>query len=390
MSIKPTLEIIALSWTFLLMALAYFYGRKILKYLVVASMCISGALQAQNWQPIDSPASITNKKIEVDRDSIVKTPAGAIALTWRRSVLPPPFADFKRRHFTESGHALCDEWAYTQDVMRIVEGDASAIRVNGLVVMEDDFTNKTSFANGKKESMTDFTYFNRYQFPRYNDEYAAVLRSVCHEGVDSIKQRAVSYQVMLNESFFGCDKAIQSNEWLCQRNDDLALALFFANKRFNQIREARPNSGSQYAQFLMSIYNDRALCSSPNKCAEELNAFARGVGWDLARHLDSARETPYLSQKLKQLEKDKAEAAAVAQYMACLPQKIKMLDDRLTSADVVASAVFASCRAMLPEKFANNPYMADAERPKITAAVLEARNARPLSSVKKPPATKPL
>lgn len=390
MFINHTFELIAISLIFLLMALAWLYGRKIWKYLVVASICISGAVYAQNWQPIESPSYITDKKIEVDRDSIVKTPAGAILLTWRRSVLPPPFADFKRRHVTESGHAFCDEWAYTQDVMRIVEGDASAMRVDGLVVMEDDFTNKTSFANGKKESMTDFTYFNRYQFPRYNDEYAAVLRSVCHEGVDSIKQRAVSYQVRLNESFFGCDKAKPSNEWLCQRNDDLALALFFANKRFNQIRDARPDSGPQYAQFLVSIYNDKALCSSPTKCAEELNAFARGVGWDLARHRDSARETPYLSQKLKQLEKDKAEAAAVAQYMACLSQKVKTLDDRLTSADVVASAVFASCRAMLPEEFANNPYIDDAEKPKITAAVLEARNARPLPSVKNLPATKPL
>lgn len=358
--------------------------------MAVASVCISGAVQAQNWQAVDYPANITNKIIEVDRDSIAKTPTGAIALTWRRSVMPPPFADFKRRYVTESGHAFCDEWAYTQDVMRIVEGDSVAVRLNGLVVMEDDFTAKTTFANGKKESMTDFKYFDRYQFPGYDNEYAAILTTVCHEGSDSIKQRAVSYQASLNESFFKCDKTEQGNEPMCQRNDELAMAVFFANKRFNQIREERPDSGSKYAQFLVSIYNNKALCSSPTKCAEELNAFARGVGRDLARHLDGNRETPYLSQKLKQIEKDKAEAAAIAQYFACLPKKIKALDDRITSADVVASAVFASCRAKLPEKFANNSYMAEAERPKITASILEARNARSLPAVKKPLATKPL
>ena len=390
MSRKPTIDFIVISLPFLLMALAWFYGRKMLKYLAAASICISGAVHAQNWQAVDYPANITNKIIEVDRDSIAKMPTGAIALTWRRSVMPPPFADFKRRYVTESGHAFCDEWAYTQDVMRIVEGDSVAVRLNGLVVMEDDFTAKTSLAYGKKELMTDFKYFDRYQFPRYDDEYAAVLTAVCHEGTDSIKQRAVSYQAMLNEGFFKCDKTERGNESMCQRNDELAMAVFFANKRFNQIREERPDSGSQYAQFLVSIYNNKALCSSPTKCAEELNAFARGVGRDLARPLDGNRETPYLSQQLNQIEKDKAEAAAIAQYFACLPKKIKALDDRLTSADVVASAVFASCRAMLPEEFANNRFIADAERPKIIATILEARNARPLPAAKKPPATKPL
>lgn len=386
---KLKIEFIAISLSFSFMALAWFFGRKLLKYLAAASMCIFGVVHAQNWQAIEYPHHITNKRVEVDRDSIVKTPTGAIALTWRRSMLPPPFADFKRRHITESGHAFCDEWTYTRDVMRVVEGDSVASRVNGLVVMEDDFTAKISSTNGKKESMTDFKYFDRYQFPRYDDEYAAVLTAVCHEGADSIKQRAISYQATLNEGLFKCDKTERENEWMCQRNDELALAVFFANKRFNQIREARPDSGSKYAQFLVKIYNNKALCSSTTKCAEELNAFARGVGHDLAQHLDGNRETPYLSQKLKQLEKDKAETVAVAQYLACLPQKIRALDDRLTSADVVASAVFASCRAMLPEKLANNRNMAEAEQPKITAAILEARNLRPLPTTKKPPATKP-
>ncbi len=390
MSIKHTIDFIANSLPFLLASLAWFYRGKNLKYLTCVAMCISGAVHAQNWQAINYPTYITNKIIEVDRDSITKNPTGVIALTWRRSVMPPPFADFKRRYVTESGRAFCDEWAYTQDVMRIVEGDSVAVRQNGVVVVEDDFTTKTSFSSGKKESMTDFKYFDRYQFPNNDNEYAAVLTAVCNDGADSIKQRAVSYQAALNEGLFKCDKNDRVNESMCQRNDELAMAVFFANMRFNQIREVHPDMGSKYAQFLGAIYNSKELCSSPAKCANELNAFARGVGRDLAQHSDGNRETPYLSQKLKQLEKEKAEAAAVAKYLACLPKKIKTLDDHLTSADVVASAVFASCRAMLPEKLANNSYMAEAERPKITASILEARNSRSLPAGKKPPAPKSL
>ena len=154
-------------------------------------------------------------------------------------------------------------------------------------------------------------------------------------------------------------------------NFDQFFAIFLATKRIALIKEGMPEKLDSYNKIYSWALEKTAKCKVKDDCTAPLAQFAYGVLRDYLDLTSGAPEATYLARATKDYEEEREEARKIQRFYACAHQKIGELDDRLSSAEIIAKAAIASCRSNLqPGNSLNNDDLFNSVGGNLTVSIL--------------------
>lgn len=232
----------------------------------------------------------------------------------------------------------------------------------------------TDYVAGKRQSgryttdLSDADLLRRYRYPISSSADGQLIRQVCQQNYFPESKReeyAIAFQKRL-----GCNSNPKAASPLCAKDSDTLETLYSFAFRLMQIKEACPVSQEQLDSVANNWLDKVFECS--NCDLSGLRWSISSLGDDLAR-VANKQSCSYLSIAIEQVSKDKEQAEATTRFRACLKRTIPAIDDLISSADVVASAVFAACRSELTPFLAKNKVFEERVLPGVTALVLKHR-----------------
>lgn len=326
----------------------------------IAVFIAAGFTHAASWVTIGNVSS--GAVTQVDEDSITKPGDGQYRLAWRIGASP----DKLTAVFVGTAECLSESLNLESETR--IEQDAVLARYSGNTVI--DYSAGTRTTGGRVSVLSDQEKQRRHLYPSNGGEPGSLLRYLCGASIPSTTQRETLATAL--QTKLGCSVAPWKGTVLCQRDPKSLGALYQLTSRFEQASSACSLSPEQSSLILRDWYLSLAECRDAGGCLPVVLLQASGVVGDLAAAAEQQQCT-YLQQTIASAQEHVATRAALASFKACVTKQIPALDDRMSPADTIASAVFGVCEGVLPGWMNANQSVRASSLPAISAEVLQFR-----------------
>ena len=338
--------------------------KKLILLCCLVVLGVTPPVQAESWVSLEhTPGKFF---FQIDMDSVIATGAGQYAATWRsgsRSLENP--------YFVEKGVVDCFAESVELTTSSYIETDPILVRYRGSAAVTD-YAAGTRTSGKSVTRISENDQLERYQFPSGSGPLAKLIRLVCQQDYFPIAKReaaAVSFQTRL-----GCGSPTWKDSPLCDKDPAMLETLYSLFMRLGQVKEVCAVEQGQVDAVLKNWILSVIECQEkPQGCGMSLlQSDLHGLGRDLASAA-SKQSCDSFQRSVASAAEDTERRAALTRHEACLKQKIPALDDRFSSAETIARAVFGACRSELPISWKHDPAVMENLLPALTAKVLEFR-----------------
>lgn len=171
----------------------------------------------------------------------------------------------------------------------------------------------------------------------------------------------------------GCGSRTGEGLPFCANDPATLETLYLLFFRLAQVQEACATSQAQLDSVLHNWLVTVTECTSKQGCGISLLQLdVSGLGDDLSRAA-SHQACSYIQSSITSAAEDQEKRDSITRFKACAKRSIPALDDRISPADVIASALFGVCRAELIPQLAQSKVFADGVLSTLSAAVLQQR-----------------
>lgn len=327
-------------------------------------LLIASSVHAVIWVPIDS-------EISFDPDSITESSDTARQVVWRISD-----ARWGKTYINTSTIDCSLDLIYTP---RVEINDSKPVPGIGAIT-EIDFEAGTQRNSGMTLSISAGYKDMSHRLPSPTSGEGRLIARVCGSNPAAKIQEI---REMLTR--FACRTKPTPTHYLCSGMDDQAYLEYSNLVQRMAIAEVSCDlSKEQHTKLLWGWTREFSRCKdSAVKCRNQISSKAYAVSADVSRKMRGEQCT-FLPGAQTQIDADEANEIAWERYRKCVREKVVSLDDGLSSAEVIARAVFAQCRGLAPisSTFEAGPAIIDP----ITGRVLESRQAKRSPSKTRPKA----
>jgi hypothetical protein len=318
---------------------------------------------AESWvsQDIGKPG---DRFFQYDQDSVHQGTDGAISVTWqegpRGSGATP---------VVEEGIIDCIGLSITLTVFSIT--DALTISQKGY---------KAAVEAGRRD-VVQLDPVMQISFPNLEEPKGRMIHKICGDLHLSRDNLMVELAAKVRD-LLQCSATTGAPSLLCSKGNEVTQALGMVMFRQTQVWKSCGLPQEAVGQILLPTLLDQApgrrRCNTDLTCrVADLNQFATDMGYDLAASR-SGKPCERMAFKKKMAEEQDRRLAASKRFWACVKNESASLDDRMSSADIVASGVIASCREafLIPEFNSMQDDQAEIDklvRPGVIAQVLAHR-----------------
>lgn len=326
----------------------------------LAVFIAAGVGHAAGWVTIGNASSggIT----QVDEDSITKPRDGQYRLAWRIGANPDKLTAI----FVGTADCLTESLHLESETR--IEQDPVLARYSGNTVI--DYIAGTRATSGRVSALSAQDKQRRHLYPSNGGEPSSLLRYLCGNSIPSTAQRE-TLATALQEKL-GCNALPWKGTVLCQKDPKSVGALYELTSRFEQASSACSLPSEESSLILRDWYLSLSECRDAGGCLPVVMLQTSGVVADLAAAAERQQCT-YFRQSLATAQEHVATRAALANFRACVTKQIPALDDRMSPADTIATAVFGVCEGLLPVRMNANQGVRANSLPAISAEVLQFR-----------------
>lgn len=328
-------------------------------------LALADSAHAENWTDYRLPASTTF--FQIDLDSVQLLAPGRFSATWRTG-----FAK-GQPYFLKRGVVDCASESLQLETSAYVETDPVLLK-HGRAAPVTNFQSAT-LSGAERARMV--------EFPTSASLESQFIHEICGGSPRlSDKRRAGALAI---QKEIGCGSSALGGSPACADDDAILEAVYALVFRMGQAQQACQMSSEQMSDLLTSWLADVPACTGalPSCGLPLLRLSEHGLNEDLARAA-AGEACRYLPQALTRAAEGDERRAATARFQACVKRSIPELDDRVSSADVIASGAFGACRRELPAYVAQDAGFEAKLRPGLTTAVLEFRRLSRQSGAAKP------
>lgn len=317
--------------------------------------------QAEMWLPASTNPA--HGFLEVNHNKLVRLPASnEFMVEWRQGAKP---GEGEHRRF--KGVIDCDRQSIAiEQVTRVNSAGAEHL------LFETMSAGRPAFVDNSLEARMESGY--RYP-PGLHTAEGQVIFAAC-QGVGRLELPGTDLR---NELYNNSNCTPSSSDYICRMHEYESSELArTALLRIMQI-STECIGGRDWASFLGAhlLRQAGAACTKNTQgCGDkQLQSAVEMMGQDLARaHRGDRICRPSLQLAMKG-KQDEEGRDAVLTMKQCLTATAPTMDDRITSADVVAQAIYAKCIPGVPAKFQNNPAFRTVLMQTATGVVLSQRAA---------------
>lgn len=344
----------------------------------LASLALLGlalTAQAESW--LDISLVPGSSFLQLDKDSVAQTSDNTFTATWRVGIA------LNQAYFVKHGTVDCRQESLQLETSTYVDPHPLMGRPELIEIVTNYATGK-SISGGQASPLSEAERAKSAEFPSGASAEGKLLQRVCQQHYLSQGRREASAAAVQKE--LGCSSAAMVGSPLCAKDATTLETLHSLFLRLEQIEQACSISRAQINLLLHSWLADVAECvRTVQGCGISLIQLdISGLGGDLGR-VARKQSCAYVPRAIQDAAENEERRASRARFQACIKRTIPALDDRVSSADVVASGVFGACRGELTPNLAQSEVFANGVLPGLTAEVLELRRqARQSSSKPKP------
>ena len=317
------------------------------------------AAHAESWVTISSMPG--RALLQLDTDSVVKTSDSTSQATWRYG------KSFEKSYVKKHGTIDCrnesmrldtkTQWAFQDPVFP-----------NGILI---NYAAASDSPNSRARPLSELERAEAFEFPDGGGN-AQLFHRVCE--LEDLSEARLEESAAAIQKLFGCGSDAMVGSSLCARDAVTAETLHFLVLRLQQIEQACAITAVQMNMLLKSWLADDAACRRDGQRCDlwQMQLKVSGLGSDLAR-VALKQSCSFAPQAVQEAVVNDERRLSTARFRRCIARLIPELDDRVSSADVVASGALGSCRRELTPDLARSKTFSDAVLPGLTAAVLESR-----------------
>jgi hypothetical protein len=339
------------------------------------SACLPGRAWGETWQRLNETGDYP---IDLDLDSVTPSGDGSFLATWRLGGRP---SEVDPLVATYTGTIDCVREAYHLKSLTLAHPKQTS---EPPVVT--DFESHESINGKYRRPLTNFDLTQEYGLPVGADGLGIVLQKVCARLPNFERDRDA--QIAADRARLKCDsKTPVVPPQLCSTSNGYPQMLRALYLRLAQVVPACKISIEQAGTLASSLFDEVALeeCrdSAPGCGLPLMKLEVEGLGADVGRVAQGQQcsYTPWAVQRASEfLERE----ASVKRFRTCVDATIPKLDDRVSSADVIADGAFGACQSQLAPSLVTSDIFASTVRPSIISGVLANRQA-----ARRPSPTKP-
>jgi hypothetical protein len=198
-----------------------------------------------------------------------------------------------------------------------------------------------------------------------------MIKRVCTSEIDEIQQSMFAIEMQLR---LGCGTPQTAGLPICKTDAQTLESARLLSLRVRQVQTACSMSESQLNAVLTDWVKTSSECTSSGCDLIIWNMQVGGLGSDLAR-ASRGHTCSYTQSALAEAMDNQARRASVDKFRRCVQNTVAALDDHTSPADVVANAVFSTCRPQLVSTLKQSAIFAETVLPNISAEVLRQRRA---------------
>lgn len=338
--------------------------KRVILGLAASALAVAG--HAATWTDI---SRVPGKSVtQLDTDSLRQIGPGQFSVTWRGG------ASMDKISAILVGTVDCASESFHLTSETLIEQNPSL--AHDLVILAGnkdrvyDYVAGTVTWLGRPMPLSDRDKLARHRYPADAGEDNSIFHYLCKDVIPSTAQREAVSSVI--QTKLGCNATPWKGTVLCQRDPKSLGALYSFTMRFEQAVAACSMPAEHASQVLRDWYQTLAECRDTGGCLPVMQLTTSGLIDDLAAATEHQPCT-YLEQSLASAREHAVTRASITNFQACVTKQIPALDDLLSSADVIANAVYGACEGQLPGRMHGNPSIRGNSLPGISAEVLQFR-----------------
>lgn len=356
---------------------------------ILGLLSISGALFAQDvpvvhekWIDVEG---FDSGFFQYEEHSLTEKVNGTFQATWRRG------AKSANDSFEiETAVVNCEGLGYTL-LKQIVRNPQVTTLQGQAHDLTYDYIDKTTQSNlvqpPRAIPMFQKEHLSRHVFPDLGSRAGKFIERMCSAETaamyDNVQKRASTILATLPV----CKDQQRNGHPFCTKDPAILTTFASTMLRATQATEWMPQHSALVKEMLSLALATH--CSDTRSCLMPLRNFEYTLSKDMSHFIEGDESAPNLQQAKATYAEQKARQDQVTRFWSCVSQNIKELDDNLSSADIIATAVFGVCKSSMSMFTAEAAVQLEAAvRPNIIAKILSARKATSKTSPKRVPQAK--
>lgn len=329
-------------------------------FLALISLLASAA-RAETWLEVRSEPG--KHFLQLDQDSVVSDSDGRYTVTWRHGVT------LQKSYFVKNGTVDCASESIKLSSSTYVETDPVLAKLQGTEQVTDYELGKRTFG-GRSYDLLESSRLDRFQFPGPGSSEDQLIQRICQKEF-SARPRVKSVNEF--QQRLGCSSSDSAPTWLCAKDPITLDTLHHLFLRLTQVKARCHTPQAHLESVLDNWLTIAGECRSSKGCGIALLQLdVSGLGGDLSRAAND-QVCSYMERSVAAAAEDNEKRDSLTRYKSCVQRSVPALDDLISPADVIASAVHGTCRAELTHGLAQSKDFADAVLPGLSAAVLQQR-----------------